>query len=280
MGRRLFDTITSAVLLIGLGFMIAVSARSLPGQGEEETLGDIRVDLPEWFGALVQWIALAVAGVLAIYLLMSIRRGERWSWSELKGVLSRLLLILFWAGVFLLVYSSTRPPEQQAPPAGGSPPPAEDVGEIIDVGPSVSAGWMAGALVFLIVAAAIARIALTLRPDPEAIAQIEETPDHLEAPQLAEPQSPVLGTDPRSRVINAYADFESWSKDAGIGRRRSETARHHAERAGVGVGAELGDLQTLGQHYEAARFGDVKLADEDADAAETAWARIRARIGR
>lgn len=279
MSRRFINTVTSALMLIGLGFVIAVSARSMPGDDGQETLGDISFTVPDWVGSVFVWVSLAVAGALAAYVLLAIRRGG--TWADLGRVIKRVLTVIIWAAGFYLIYAITRPPVEEA----SAPPPPQlepdNVADLIDVKPSLTASWVAAVLVILIIAAVLIRVALTLR-NPKVVEDValEPATDPVELEELAEPLTIIASDDPRSRVINTYAEFELFSMEAGLGRTVSETARHHARRAGAGLGAEPGDLRALGDQYERARFAEATVDVDNAEKAEIAWHRIRSRLRR
>lgn len=278
MSRRFINTITSALILIGLGFVIAVSARSMPAD-DEETLGDISFNVPDWVGSVFVWVTLAVAGAFALWVLTEIRRGG--TWGDLRRVLKRAVMVVVWAAAFYLIYAITRPPLDKAPT---TPPPQmepDNLVDMIDVEPSVTAGWVAGALVILIIVAVLVRVVSTMRGQPEIDdIPVEPAPEPPVFEELAEPLTIIASDDPRSRVINTYAEFEMLSQEEGLGRRVSETARHHARRAGDGLGAEPADLHVLGDQYERARFAEVPIDVDNAEEAETSWRRIKDRLGR
>ncbi|HZD22208.1 MAG TPA: DUF4129 domain-containing protein [Acidimicrobiia bacterium] len=270
---------TSALMLIGLGFVIAVAARSMPGDDEQDALGELSVSVPDWVGNVFLWGTLAVAGLFAIYILMAMRRGG--SWAGFRRALFRMLTLILWAGGFYLIYAITRPPQEGAPV---TPPPPLEPNEVVDtinVDPSVTASWVAGVLLTLILVAAVVRIVMAMRSDSqeEEEVSLKLGSDATVEDELAEPLTMVASTDPRARVINAYAEFEGFSKEKGLGRRVSETARHHTRRTGTDLGAQPDDLRELGNQYEKARFAETPVDADNAEIAEGAWQRIRKRIG-
>lgn len=279
MSRRFVNTVTSALMLIGLGLVIAISARSMPGDDQQDTLGDIHLEIPDWVGTVFVWVVLAIAGMVALYLFLAMRRGG--SWADLKRVLSRLLTVIVWAGGFYLIYAIARPPAEEA--ATGSLPQLEPdaVVDMVDVEPSVTAGWVAGVLSVVIIAAALVRLSMSMRTGRTIeTTQTESIAEPMVVEQIAEPLTMIPSTDPRSRVINAYAEFELRSKEEGLGRLVSETARHHAGRAGPDLGVEPADLRALGDQYERARFAESHIEEGNAEVAESAWQRIKDRISR
>lgn len=278
MSRRLMNKLTSALVLIGLGLVVALSAQSLPGQEDEEGLGDIALAMPDWFWPLLEWTALGVAALVAIYLVLSIRRGGDWDWSDLRRVLSRFLVILLWAGAFYFIYAITRPPED-----GGSSPTeasggATDVGPALDIGPVFASAWVAVVLIVLVIAAVIARAAMSAS-EADSKAQSPAKSDSSSGGRVPDLPRRPAGGGPNDRVINAYIDFESESHNVGVTRGTSETPRQHARRVLRQVGADRGDLEVLGSRYEMARFGDAQLEEDDASDAESALQRILRTMG-
>ncbi len=67
MSRRIVNVVTAGLVLMGLGYVIAVSARDLPGQDETEPLLDLALPSLDWLVAASAWAVLAVAvGLLAV----------------------------------------------------------------------------------------------------------------------------------------------------------------------------------------------------------------------
>lgn len=279
MSRRLFSKLTSALVLIGLGLVVALSAQSLPGQEDEEGLGDMAFAMPDWFWPLLEWTALGIAALVAIYLVLSIRRGGEWDWSDLRRVLSRFLVILLWAGAFYFIYAITRPPED----GGSSPIEASggesDVGAALDIGPVFASAWVAVVLVVLVIAAVIARAAMSSATEADSKAQGPAKSDASSGGRVPDLPRRLAGGGPNDRVINAYIDFESESHNVGVTRGTSETPRQHARRVSRQVGADRVDLEVLGSRYEMARFGDAQLGEDDASDAESALQRILRTMG-
>lgn len=279
MSRRLLNKVTSALLLIGLGLVVALSAQSLPGQEDEEGLGDLALAMPDWFWPLVEWTALGVAALLAIFLVLSIRRGGDWDWSDLRRVVSRFLVIFVWASVFYFIYATTRPPEDGGSSAIEASGGATDIGPALDIGPVFASAWVAAVLIVLVIAAVIARAAMSAATEADPQTQSPTKSDSSSGDDAPELRRRPTGGGPNDRVINAYIDFESESHNAGVTRGTSETPRQHARRVSRRVGADRGDLEVLGSRYEMARFGDARLEEDDASAAESALQRILKRMG-
>ena len=80
-------------------------------------------------------------------------------------------------------------------------------------------------------------------------------------------------------AVKGAAEFERGTLEAGYGRQVSETPRGHARRAGRELDLEPEALAVLEGEYEAVRFGDQPVGSSDAEAAESAWARLRGRLG-
>lgn len=277
--RRLANKVTSALILVGLGLVIALSARTLPGQEGEEEIADLSLAMPDWFWPLIEWTALGFAGLMAIFLILSIRRGAKWDWSDLKRVVSRLFLIPLWAGAFYFIYAITRPPEDGGSPPAAAPDGGLDGGVSLDVGPVFSSALVAAMLTVLVVLAFIARAVMTR--ETGGLLQEAGTADSDPSPagSRREPGWRPSDGDPRDRVISAYVEFESGSDDVGVGRGASETPRRHALRVSHQIEDDREDLDLLGSRYEMARFGDAELGEDDASAAEAALDRILNRLG-
>jgi hypothetical protein len=265
--------VSAAVLTIGLGYVVAVSAHSLPGEDGGDALVDARFAFPPALIELFQWAILAVAAGGALFCLLSVARAARREKFDFK----RFRVLIYWLIAFYLALQ-IRPPV--TPEAGGGPPPIPlPPGEApVAPGEVIEAGWVAGVLVVAVVAAVVARILLSRRQELPVVGA-DQVPTATLSPGLARPLATTEASDPRGRILNAYASFERGTLEAGYGRQVSETPRGHARRAGRGLDLEPEALAVLEGEYEAVRFGDQPVGSSDAEAAESAWARLRGRLG-
>jgi hypothetical protein len=273
--RRLIDMTSAAILMIGLGYVVAVSSHSLPGEDGGEALIDAELSIPHSLVVGFQWAILALAAAGALIALLSVARAARREEFDFK----RFRVLIYWIIAFVLALQ-IRPPQE--PDAGGAAPPLPALpGETpVGSGTVIAAGWVAGVLVVAVVVALVVRLVLARRvPEPAPGARVSES--FSSGPlALAEPLAPSTASDPRGRILTAYAGFERGTLDAGFGRHVSETPRGHAVRAGRELDLQREALDALEEGYEAVRFGELPVTSEDAEAAESAWARLRGRLGR
>jgi len=273
--RRIVNVVTAGLVLMGLGYVIAVSARDLPGQDETEPLLDLALPSLDWLVAASAWAVLVVAVGLAAFLLLNLRRivprerprSMRWL----------VIVVVVGVGYFISVFSF----EELESGSLALP----DIDEIVVVGEATTgAAWVVGVLLAVVVAAAFVRVAILIRSGPSIFGP-EDHPD--DDPAVASSSAPMAkpipastGSDPRSRVINAYAGFEAGARDKGAGRRRSETSRRHTSRVESELSIDGEDLATLSHGYSVARFGESEVKASDADLVEIAYGRINERFER
>lgn len=270
--RRLLDMVTAGALVVGLGLVIAVSARSLPGQDDQEPLLDVVVGMPPFLALAFQWFILATAGLLALFLLFSLAKVAPREWPPRR----RWLGLIVWIFVFALMYYFVRPVAEEA--VSETLPPVESVEETPTTSVATSAAWMVSILMAAVIAAALARVGMTVRSRDWSLEPQEEEPLPPASGGVPPPRvAAVVGTDPRSRAITAYAAFEEGATNAGMQRRVAETPRRHAARVTESSGLEPDDVQILGEVFSEARFGDDPVAEESAASAESALDRIRGR---
>ncbi len=91
-----------------------------------------------------------------------------------------------------------------------------------------------------------------------------------------------LRSDPRFRntiaIREIYSRFLRATSEAGLARRRPETARHHAQRVATTLGSPFEDVWTLTNAYGLARYSDVPATDEDRRTVANAWERVAPRL--
>jgi len=270
MSRRIVNVVTAGLVLMGLGYVIAVSARDLPGQDEAEPLLDLTLPSLDWLVAASAWAVLAVAVGLAAFLLLNLRRivprerprSMRWL----------VVVVAVGVGYFISVFTF----EELESGSLALP----DIGDVVVVGEATTgAAWVVGVLLAVVIAAAFVRVAILIRSGPSIFGP-EDHPDEEQAVvsfsvPMAKAILTVTGSDPRSRVINAYAGFEAGARDKGAGRRRSETSRRHTTRVASELSIDSEDLTTLSHGYSVARFGESVVKASDAALAEAAYGRIK-----
>lgn len=273
MSRRIINMVTAALLLIGLGFVVAVAARTLPGDGGEPLL-DVSFEVPDFIGASIRFAVLALAALGALIAILSIAKAA----PRQRTPLRRFLGIVVWAIVFFIVYQFAQPGAQEALSEVSSE--VGGAGDPDGSAPVTAAAWMVSLLLAAIVAAALVRIGVSIRAGDWSFESADEADDQqLTSPgPVAEPVAAQAGTDPWSRVVNTYSDFETEARDAGLGRLVAETPRQHAERAGGTMDVKGHDLDALSSSYEAARFAGASIGEADAERAESAWERLKARM--
>ena len=270
MSRRIVNVVTAGLVLMGLGYVIAVSARDLPGQDETEPLLDLALPSLDWLVAASAWAVLVVAVGLAAFLLLNLRRivprerprSMRWL----------VIVVVVGVGYFISVFSF----EELESGSLALP----DIGDVVVVGEATTgAAWVVGVLLAVVIAAAFVRVAILIRSGPSIFGP-EDHPDDDPAVAsssvpMAKPIPTSTGSDPRSRVINAYVGFEAGARDKGAGRRKSETSRRHTSRVESELSIDSEDLATLSHGYSVARFGESVVKASDADLVEVAYGRIK-----
>lgn len=91
-----------------------------------------------------------------------------------------------------------------------------------------------------------------------------------------------LRADPRYRdtvaIREIYARFLAATAEAGLGRHRSETARHHAQRVATALGTPLEDIRLLTGIYGDVRYEDDPATDGQRRAVTATWERVAPRL--
>jgi hypothetical protein len=276
MSRRAFNMITAGLVVVGIGYLVAVAARSLPGQEEEEPLVDIGFRFPEGVQNSIVWMMIAFAALGAALLILSVRRGNPGKAPPLRT----LYTLATWLVILLVIYRYGVPAIEEA---------GEISSELGDEGPAAAepggsptataAAWIVSAVISAAIAAALIRLATIARATDWSFDRSQPSGVVLAAAaHRATPPVRLEGDDPRARVINAYADFETDARSAGIGRRQSETPRRHALRVQTELDVPGEDVADLSSSYERARFAESDVTAALAERAESAWMRLRARI--
>lgn len=267
--------VSAAVLVIGLGYVVALAARTLPGGEGEDLPLEVGLSAPDWFGPIFNVLILLVAGITAVFLLMNVARAAPRQLPPAR----RWLGLLAWIVIFALVYRFARPAVEEA--VSGTLPPLEDTDTPVDTSAATAASWVVSVLIAAVIAAALTRIGFLVRSSPLEM-ELAPTTGQEEAAAAAAVAAPVTrsrGMDPVSRVINAYADFEDGTRDLGLGRQTSETVVRYSKRAARQLGLSQDDVSGLAGLYSEARYADHGVDESEAAAAESAWSRIKERLG-
>lgn len=267
--------VTAGLVVIGIGYLVAVAARSLPGQEEEEPLVDIGFTVPEGVRSSIVWLLVAFTALGAALLVLSVKRGSPGKVTPLRS----LYTLATWLIVLLVIYRYAAPAIEEAGEIASEleegAPPDEPGGS-----PTVTAAaWIVSAVISAAIAAALIRLATIARAADWSFDRSQ--PEGMRSLAESRPAAPITrleGSDPRARVINAYADFETGAKRAGVERSESETPRRHASRVGAELAVGREDLGELSSSYESVRYAESEVSEDLAERAESAWARLRARI--
>jgi len=273
MSRRWFNMVTAGLVVVGIGYLVAVAARSLPGQEEDEPMVDIGFTVPEGVQNSIVWILVAFTALGAALLVLSVKRGSPGKVPPLRT----LYTLATWLIILLVIYRYAAPALEEAGEIASElqdgEPPAEPRGSPT----ATAAAWIVSAVISAAIAAALIRLATIARATDWSFdrSQPEGAPV---TPSKPASVNRLEGSDPRARVINAYADFETGAKSAGVARSESETPRRHASRVGAELALAREDLGELSSSYEAVRYAESEVTEDLAEKAESAWARLRARI--
>lgn len=275
-GRRILSMVTASIAIVGLGFIVAVASSSRPGQGDEPWIDvSFRADVD--LTPVMGWIILIAAVVGAVLFALGFspsgfqerRRGRN--------------LFLFFVGVviFVAVARWLRPFAESILVDGalgdGSEVAAEPGGE----SRGSSLGWVISVLLAAVMAAALTRIGLSIRssPVPFPEPETESGGGSARVPVVAAPRVRALSDDPRSRILNAYGEFEDDLSVHGVARSPSETEGRHARRAMADLSLDRSDVATLSTRHADARYGLTEPTDEDAAEATAAKDRLAGEMG-
>ena len=277
MSRRVLNMVTAGLVVVGFGYLIAVAARSLPGQENEGRAVDIDFSMPAGAQNAIVWILMGAAGLGALLLLLAVRRGR----PEGRMSLRSLYTAALWIVLVLIIFRYAQPMMEEG---GAALSELEDPAAIGDPArdPTLTvASWIVSLVVAAAVAAALVRVAVVARTGDWRLEKTELEPiTQLRTVSPAAPVARMEGDSPQARVINAYADFEDDSAAIGQGRVVSETARHHAARVEDELGLIHSDVDVLSSGFEAARYGEAGTDEAAADRVESAWSRLRERLRR
>ena len=264
--------VTGSTAVLALGFVVAVAARDLPGERQDEPGLDValRVDLD--LTPLLAWLLLVLALLGAVLFAVGMREAKPRDDTRRRNLLGALIGIILFVAIFRWV----RPAALALFDEGSSVAnPGSD--EVAATGARSAAGWLFSLLLAAILAATLTRIGLSIKSIPSPYPLATDGPAG-EAVLATAPDIIRIGADPRSRILVAYAQFESEVAASGEPRRPTETTRRHARRAGRLLGLDPGEVDDLVEHHARARYGRSVPTDLEASSAERTSKRLRERL--
>jgi hypothetical protein len=253
-----------AVTVLLLGFVVAVAARSRPGTSTDDPLFEVNSRLDLDISRIFAWIIVAMAVVGVVIFALGLQQAKPRQDRRKRSYLGLILGVI----AFFLIFRYVRPLAETF----FNPETVTGNDEAVDQvapGSSGSSAWLFSLLLAAIVAAALTRVGVsvrdgdpTLEPDlpREAVlpAPITSSRGHLLA----------TGTDPRSRVLQAYLEFEETAAARGVPRRVTETANRHSIRVTRELGVDPTSVSRLANLYGRARFGFNPQSESTAIEAE------------
>lgn len=273
--RRVVAMVTASVAVLGLGFVVAVAAASLPGSNGDEPLFDMdfRGDLN--LSPVLAWILVVLALAGAVLFALGLSGAKPREESRRRNILGVLIGLIVFIVIFRWVRPAVEGILEEGAAAADSATDATGDGEA-----GTASGWLFSLLLAAVLAATLTRIGLSIK---SAGSPFETNV----ATDVAEQNAPAsgrlpgarsLGTDPRSRVLNAYQEFETGLASAGQPRAEAETTGSHAHRAGGQLGIDPDLVDDLVELHAAARYGITEPAESDADMAEHSSRTIQERM--
>ncbi len=263
--------LTASVAVLGLGFVVAVAARTLPGGSEDEPLFDLDfrtdIDLTPVFAWMIMILVVLVAVLFALALRETQPRGER----RRRGILGIVIGLV----LFAVIIRWLRPAAEALLDEGAAA--AESATDLLADGRTGTTGaWLFSVLIAAVLAAALTRIGLSIKTVVSPFRPAEDS-EALPSPMPVEsvPVPSKLGDDPRSRILDAYADFENWLTALGRPRDDTETTSRHARRAAHELSLDADEVRDLVGHHSRARYGNDSPTEADAVAAERTSTRLR-----
>ncbi len=257
--------VTASVAVLGLGFVVAVAAGSLPGSNGNEPLFDMdfRADLN--LSPVLAWILVVLALAGAVLFALGLSGAKPREESRRRNILGVLVGLIVFIAIFRWVRPAVEGLLEEGATAADS---ATDA--IADGRAGTGSGWLFSLLLAAVLAATLTRIGLSIKSagspfETDVVADVAE--QHAPGP-VAPPVARSLGTDPRSRILNAYQEFESGLVAAGQPRAETETTGRHALRASGQLGLDPELVDYLVEHHAAARYGSSEPAESDAESAE------------
>ena len=269
--RRLLSMVTASVAVLGLSFVVAVAARSLPGTTEDEPLLDFDFQVNLDLSPVFAWILLILAVLGAVLFALGLREGRSRDMGTRRNILGTLIGLI----LFVVIARWLRPAAEALLDEGASV--ADSATEVMaDDGAGTAGGWLFSILLAAILAAALTRIGLSIRTvsspfEPEEGTQAAAT----SLPIGPTPTRRGLGDDPRSRILIAYEEFEDRLTTSGRPRHEAETTARHANRAAQELSLDAEEVKGLVGHHARARYGSQPPTESEAKAAEVSSVRLR-----
>lgn len=268
--------VTASVAVLGLGFVVAVAAASLPGSSGDEPLLDLdfRVDLD--LSPVFAWILLALAVAGAVLFALGLREARPREATRRRNILGVLIGLI----IFIAIFRWVRPGVEGLLDEGRAA--ADSASDAIADGQAGSAsGWLFSLLLAAVLAATLTRIGLSIKGagtpfESDPMAELARAP--AAKARVSLPPARSLGTDPRSRIFNAYQEFESGLAASGHPRGETETTGRHAFRAAGQLQLDSDLVGDLVEQHAVARYGSREPAESDADSAEQCSVRLRERM--
>ena len=272
---RILPITASALGVLVLGFVVAIAANSVPGRGADEPLLDVAWRPAFDVTTVLTWLVLIVAVMGVVIFALSVKEARPPREQKRRGV---LLVVILGVIVFALIARYMRSMSDTLLPA--APEVVTGAGEEPIADTSGNGAWLLSLLVATVIAVALARVGLAIRSGAPPVLRQEEEADPSPTAVEAPPPLPLeRGSDPKSRVLGAYDDFEQSVGEAGLPREPAETAARHAGRARSALNLADEDLSLLSARHADARFGPAEPSVDDADEAESAATRLRQGIG-
>ena len=228
----------------------------------------------------IEWLVgvLLVIGIAVIVWALWPNGDEQWRPPRRRPAWQAyLLLAAVIVGLSLLRSTGLldpAPPEREpGDTTEESPAPAASTSAVSRWGPLL----LTVALGFALLALATQRQRTAAEPDE--LDMIDDTgratPD---APAPSTPATALLGADPRSRVLRAYARMEAELDVAGWPRRRTEAPGEYHARVGRVAPHAAAAVGALTAAYEIARFADRPVGEAHASSAEAALDQLLAAV--
>jgi len=267
--------ITASLAVLALGFVVAVAADSLPGDSGAEPLLDLSLRANIDLSPILAWMLMILAVVGAVLLAVGLKEGEPREDRKRRSILGALIGLI----AFVVIFRWVRP-AAEALLEGGSAVAESATDTLAEGRAGTASGWLFSILLAAILAAALTRIGLAIRDVPSPFSQPEvagEVPVR-GSPVAVVPLLHSLGDDPRSRILNAYQEFESGLAAVGQPRVESETTGHHARRVARELSLDADAVRDLVERHASARYGSDELSESAAEAAERSSLTLRKRM--
>ncbi|MGH8913909.1 MAG: hypothetical protein ACRDZM_05255 [Acidimicrobiia bacterium] len=275
--RRVVAMVGASMTVLALGLVVAVAAGSLPGGAGTEPLIDLDLRLDLDLSPVFAWtlMILAVAGLVLFAL------GLRETTSRQEKGRRSLLGVLIGLILFIAVFRWVRPAVEGLLDQGRNA--TDSAADAVADGDAGSpSGWLFSLLLAAVMAATLTRIGLSVRGagspfGPEREREASSAPDLPAHPGGRVLELP-LGEDPRSRILDAYQDFETGLGAVGLPRHETETTARHALKSARELDLDTGLVNELVGKHVAARYGATEPVESDAVTAEQSSAALLRRM--